>query len=169
MRLARATETAGRGRSSRKTISKSQQPVSLLFSLKFLHWVFSLVLKSSDSTLLHSAFPVEGFYLCRTLDARTSILSPCFISLLFASSPLQAKATQACRWQIMTVLSPLASCVSKCMCVRVCAQCLFSSLPIVGCKAALGYLLAGCLGDWVTGWLTDWRAHSSLVYLLLIY
>lgn len=105
----------------------------------------------------------------RHTHARTSILSPCFISLFFASSPLQAKATQACRWQIMTVLSPLASCVSKCMCVWVCAQCLFSSLPIVGCKAALGYLLAGCLDDWVTGWLTDWWAHSSLVYLLLIY
>lgn len=69
--------------------------------------------------------------------------------------PLQAKDTQARRWQIMTVLSPLASCV----CVYVLwalALPLLSSVPAVGCLAPLGHLLAGWLDDWVTGWLTDW-------------
>lgn len=58
--------------------------------------------------------------LYKSTRKRGSILTLYFTSLGLTSSHLQAMATQACRWLIMTVLSPLACCVCVFACVCMC-------------------------------------------------
>lgn len=95
-------------------------------------------------------------YLATNTHTMGGILSPCFTFLLFISSHLQATATQACRWQIMIVLSPLACCA--CVCVvgvgAVSVKLSASSGAFSSTWLSCG-LLTGRLGHWLECCLAD--------------